>query len=71
MKATLQPVEHLGKFERLLLVEDLWDEFASEVDAEPKVEVLDELERRAVWRDEHPAQGKSLAQIARSLGVRL
>ncbi|ROZ68977.1 addiction module protein [Ramlibacter sp. WS9] len=71
MKATLQPVEHLGKFERLLLVEDLWDEFASEVDAEPKVEVLDELERRAAWRDEHPGQGKSLAQIARSLGVRL
>jgi hypothetical protein len=29
------------------------------------------LERRAAWRDAHPTQGKSLAQIAHSLGVRL
>jgi hypothetical protein len=42
MKSTLQPVEHLGRFER-----------------------------RAIWRDTHSEQGKSLAQIAQSLGVRL
>jgi putative addiction module component (TIGR02574 family) len=71
MKATLQPVEHLGKFERLQLVEDLWDEFAIEAGAETRPEVLDELERRAAWRDANPSQGKSLAQIAQSLGVRL
>jgi putative addiction module component (TIGR02574 family) len=71
MKATLQPVEHLGKFERLQLVEDLWDEFAAETVPETRNEVLDELERRAAWRDAHPSQGKSLAQIAQSLGVRL
>jgi putative addiction module component (TIGR02574 family) len=71
MKPALQPVEHLGKFERLQLVEDLWDEFASETASETRVEVISELERRAVWRDQHPQQGKSLAQIAQALGVHL
>ena len=71
MKSTLQPVEHLGRFERLQLVEDLWDEFAAETSMETRPEVLDELERRAAWREVHPGQGKSLAQIAQSLGVRL
>jgi putative addiction module component (TIGR02574 family) len=71
MKTTLQPVKHLGKFERLQLVEDLWDEFAAETSPETRDDVLDELERRAAWRDAHPTQGKSLAQIAQSLGVRL
>jgi putative addiction module component (TIGR02574 family) len=71
MKSTLQLVQHLGRFERLQLVEDLWDEFAAETSLESRPEVLDELERRASWRDAHPAQGKTLAQIAQSLGVRL
>jgi len=71
MKSTLQPVEHLGRFERLQLVEDLWDEFAAETSMETRPEVLDELECRAAWRDTHLGQGKSLAQIAQSLGVRL
>lgn len=71
MKASLQPIEHLGRFERLQLVEDLWDEFAAERGIETRPEVLDELERRAAWRDAHPDQGKSLAQIALSLGVKL
>lgn len=61
MKTALKPIEHLGRFERLQLVEDLWDEFASETDPETRAEVLDELERRAAWRDSHPEQGKSLA----------
>ncbi|MBA3771488.1 MAG: addiction module protein [Ramlibacter sp.] len=71
MKATLQPVEHLGKFERLLLVEDLWDDFAAEVDTKTRPEVLDELERRAASRDAHLGEAKTLAQIARALGVHL
>ena len=71
MKTALQPIEHLGMFERLQLAEDIWDEFASETDPETRDEVLDELARRAVWRDANPGQGKSLAQIAQSLGVRL
>jgi putative addiction module component (TIGR02574 family) len=71
MKTALQPIEHLGRFERLQLVEDLWDEFASETDPETRTDVLDELARRATWRDAHPGQGKSLTQIAQSLGVRL
>lgn len=71
MKPTLQPIAHLGRFERLQMVEDLWDEFAAESGLETSPDVLDELERRAAWRDAHPAQGKNLAQIAQSLGVRL
>ncbi|MDP2254442.1 MAG: addiction module protein [Polaromonas sp.] len=71
MKTALQPIEHLGRFERLQLVEDIWDEFASETDPETRADVLDELARRAAWRDAHPGQGKSLAQIAQSLGVHL
>jgi putative addiction module component (TIGR02574 family) len=71
MKSALQPIEHLGKFERLQLVEDLWDEFANESSPEARQDVIEELERRAVWRDSHPDQGKSLSQIAQSLGVRL
>lgn len=71
MKPTLQPIEHLGRFERLQLVEDLWDEFAAETGMETRPEVLDELERRAVWRDSHPGQGKSFAAMAQSLNVRL
>ncbi len=71
MKSALNTVEHLGKFERLQLVEDLWDEFASESASESRPDVLSELERRAVWRDNNPHQGKSLMQIAQSLGVKL
>lgn len=71
MKASLQPIEHLGRFERLQLVEDLWDKFVAERGIEARPEVLDELERRAAWRNARPDHGKSLAQIAQSLGVRL
>ena len=71
MKTALQPIEHLGRFERLQLVEDIWDEFAIETDPENRDDVLDELARRAAWRDANPDQGKTLAQIAQSLGVRL
>ncbi len=71
MKSALQPVEHLGKFERLQLVENLWDEFSNESGPENRPDVLGELERRAAWRDSHPNQEKSLSQIAESLGVRL
>ena len=71
MKPSLQPVAHLGRFERLQLVQDLWDEFAAETGIENRSDVLDELERRAAWRDANPAAGKSLTEIALSLGVRL
>ena len=71
MKAARPVREHLGKFERLQLVEDLWDDFAAETDPETRENVLDELERRAQWRDANPAQGRSLAQIALVLGIRL
>ena len=70
MKITLQPIEHLGRFERLQLVEDLWDEFSVESTPETRSEVLDELARRANWRDSNPTAGKILAQIAEMLDYR-
>ena len=71
MTPALQAIAHLGRFERLELVQDLWNEFAAETGLENRPEVLDELARRASWRDAHPDQGKSLAQIAQRLGVQL
>ena len=71
MKTSLQSIQHLGRFERLQLAEDLWDEFAQQDQVDISTEVLDELERRALWRDAHPGEAKSLAQIAQALGVRL
>lgn len=71
MKTQLQSLQHLGRFERLQLAEDLWDEFAQVAEEEPSEIVLDELERRASWREVNPGKAKSLAQIAQALGVRL
>ena len=71
MNPALQAIAHLGRFERLELVQDLWNEFAVETGLENRPEVLDELAYRASWRDAHPDQGQSLAQIAQRLGVQL
>ncbi len=71
MSISVEQIDQLGRFERLQLVEDLWDRFAAESISEVSVEVLDELERRARWCREHPGQDKTLAQIAESLGIRL
>lgn len=71
MNIPLEQLEKLGKFERLQLVEDLWDRFAAESEAETSPAILDELERRAAWRQTHPDQSRTLAQIAKALGVRL
>lgn len=68
---TTDQIEQLGKFERLQLAEDLWDRFAAESGGEADEEVLDELERRARWRDENPGRGKEFIQVAQALGVRL
>ena len=75
MKTALRPVEHPGKLERLQGVEDLWDACAAEPSSqalcESRTDVLDEIERRAAWRDLHPGQAKSLSAMADALGVRL
>ncbi|TBU81244.1 addiction module protein [Pseudomonas daroniae] len=71
MSITHEQIEQLGKFERLQLAEDLWDRFATETQPETAPEILDELERRARWREQNPTQGKTLAQIAQGLGIRL
>ena len=70
MNKALESIAHLGKFERLQLAETLWDEFASELSQEPTApSVLAELERRAQWRDDNPGQAKTLAEIAKTLGI--
>ena len=70
MNNALASIAHLGKFERLQLAETLWDEFASELSQEPTApSVLAELERRAQWHDDNPGQAKTLAEIAKTLGI--
>ena len=70
MNNALESIAHLGKIERLQLAETLWDEFASELSQEPTApSVLAELERRAQWRDDNPGQAKTLAEIAKTLGI--
>ena len=70
MNNALESIAHLGKFERLQLAETLWDEFASELSQEPTApSVLEELDRRAQWRDDNPGQAKTLAEIAKTLGI--
>lgn len=70
MNNAFESIAHLGKFERLQLAEDLWDEFASTLSQEPIApDVLAELERRAQWRYDNPGQAKTLAEIAKTLGV--
>jgi hypothetical protein len=71
MKTTLQPIEHLGRFERLQWIEDMRNELSAESTPETRPQVLDELVHRANWRDSHPSVGKSLIQIAEMLGVHL
>lgn len=70
MNNALDSIAHLGKLERLQLAEVLWDEFANTLSQEPvSQDVLTELERRAQWRDDHPGQDKTLAEIAKTLGA--
>ena len=70
MNNALESIAHLGKFERLQLAETLWDEFASELSQEPTApSVLEKLDRRAQWRDDNPGQAKTLAEIAKNLGI--
>jgi len=64
MKTALSPLKNLVKFERLQLVEDLWDEFANESSPEMHPAELEALQRRAAWRDANPSHGKSLMEIA-------
>jgi putative addiction module component (TIGR02574 family) len=71
MHVKVEQIDQMGRFEQLQLAEDLWDRFAAEASPETDEAVLDELERRARWCREHPAQGKTLMQIAEALGIRL
>ena len=71
MNAILKDLSHLGTFERLQLVEDLWDSI--DLDTLPMMNdaTYEELTHRAAWTDEHPGHDASIEQIAVKLGVRL
>lgn len=71
MNAILEDVSHLGTFERLQSVEDMWgsidqDNLPAMTDA-----THNELIHRTAWTDAHPGHEVSIEQIAAKLGVRL
>ena len=70
MNAILKQLGQLGTYEKLELVEALWDSIGADEFAEPMSDtVFEELERRSQWGQAHPEQGKSIEQIAAGLGV--
>jgi putative addiction module component (TIGR02574 family) len=71
MNALLQSLSHLGPHERLQLVEDLWDSIDEDSVPVMSDTIYLELQHRAAWADANPSSGKSLEQLAASLGVRL
>ena len=72
MNAILKQLEQLGPYEKLEIVEALWDSISADNVAEPMSdELFEELERRSLWSRAHPDQSKSIGQIASELGVRL
>lgn len=71
MNALLKDIEALGVHETLQLVEELWDSIDKELMPPISDALKAELDRRAAWADAHPGSGKSLQEIALSLGVHL
>ena len=71
MNAILNNLSHLGPFERLQLVVDLWDSIDQDTLPAMTDATYDELMHRAAWADNHPGQHASIEQIAVKLGVRL
>lgn len=71
MNAVLKDLAHLGTYEKLQLVEDLWDSIEQDEVPALSDEAHQELVRRAAWSDANPGFDKSIEQIAGKLGVRL
>ena len=71
MNAILKDLSHLGPYERLQLVEDLWDSIDQDTLPAMTDATYDELTRRAASADKHPEHNVSIEQIAVKLGVRL
>ncbi len=72
MNAILKELSQLGTYEKLQLIEELWNSIDADENAPPMSdELYDELERRSKWCAEHPGQGTTIQEIARELGVKL
>ena len=71
MNAILKDLSHLGPYERLQLVEDLWDSIDQDSLPAMTDAVYSELANRAAWTDANPGHEISIEQIAVKLGVRL
>jgi putative addiction module component (TIGR02574 family) len=72
MNAILKEFSQLGKYEKFELIEQLWDSIDADENAPPMSDALHaELEKRLLWAQQHPGQGKTIEQIAAGLGVRL
>lgn len=71
MSALMKDIASLGTYEKLQLVEDLWDSIEEAWVPEISDETYAELERRAAWSDAHPGHEMTLEQIAEKLGIRL
>lgn len=71
MNAILKDLSHLGPYERLQLVEDLWDSIDQDTLPAMTDATFNELTHRAAWTDANPSHEISIEQIAVKLGVRL
>ncbi|HSV53743.1 MAG TPA: addiction module protein [Burkholderiaceae bacterium] len=72
MNAILKELSQLGTYEKLELIEELWNSIDADTNAAPMSdELYAELERRSKWSAENPGRGQSIGEIARELGVKL
>ena len=71
MNAVLKSLNHLSVEEKLQLVEDLWDDIDTALMPPMSDALKQELDRRVAWADANPSTGRSLDDIALSLGVKL
>lgn len=72
MHELMKQIQPLAASEKLQLVEDLWDDIASEKAAVPmRAEVCAEIDRRIAAHRADPGEGVALEEIVRGLGVRL
>ena len=71
MNAILKDLSYLGPYERLQLVEDLWDSIDQDTLPAMTDAVYSELANRAARADANPGHEISIEQIAVKLGVRL
>ncbi|MES2943505.1 MAG: addiction module protein [Pseudomonadota bacterium] len=71
MNALIENLAQLGTYEKLQLVEDLWDSIDQNELPALTDEVHQELVRRAAWADANPGHELTIMETASRLGVRL